>query len=195
MRERAKWGQGPPMTAIEPTTEPTLTGRQQAVLQLIVQEYVATGRAVGSKSLTERYATGVSPATIRNAMAELEQAGYIQHLHTSGGRVPTDRGYRYYVHHLLGAVELSPVDQIMISHQFRQVEVQLDQWMELAASVLAESAGNVSVVSAPRTAVPRLRHFELIALQPRSALLILVTADSAVRQMMIHWPEDAEQET
>ena len=183
------------MTGTEPTIEATLSGRQQAVLQLVVQEYVATGRAVGSKTLTERYATGVSPATIRNAMAELEQAGYIQHLHTSGGRVPTDRGYRYYVHHLLGAVELSPVDQIMIRHQFRQVEVQLDQWMELAASVLAETAGNVSVVSAPRTAVPRLRHFELIALQPRTALLILVTADSSVRQMMIHWPEDAEQET
>ena len=182
------------MTGLESTTDASISGRQRAVLQLIVQEYVATGRAVGSKALTERYPTGVSPATIRNAMAELEQAGYIQHMHTSGGRVPTDRGYRYYVHHLLGAVELSPVDQIMISHQFRQVEVQLDQWMELAASVLAESAGNVSVVSAPRTAVPRLRHFELIALQPRAALLILVTNDSQVRQMMVHWPEDADQD-
>ncbi|MDP9370707.1 MAG: HrcA family transcriptional regulator, partial [Chloroflexota bacterium] len=83
-----------------------LTGRQQAILKLIVQEYVGTGRAVGSKGLTERYPVGVSSATIRNEMAELEAAGYVQHLHTSGGRVPTDQGYRYFVHHLMDAVEL-----------------------------------------------------------------------------------------
>jgi heat-inducible transcriptional repressor len=128
-------------------------------------------------------------------MADLETAGYVQHLHTSAGRVPTDRGYRYFVHHLLGEVELPFSDQVMIRHQFRQVEMQLEQWMELAAVVLAEASGTVSVVSAPRPAVPRLRHFELIALQPRLGLLILVTADSAVRQVMVRWPDEADQET
>ncbi len=173
---------------------PPLTGRQQAILKLIVQEYVGTGRAVGSKGLTERYPVGVSSATIRNEMAELEAAGFVQHLHTSGGRVPTDQGYRYFVHHLMDAVELPSTDQIMIRHQFRQVEVQLDQWIGLAASVLAETAGNISVVTAPRPAVPRLRHFELIALQPRLALLILVTQESLIRQVMVHWPEEVEQD-
>jgi len=172
----------------------TLTDRQRAILRMIVQDYVGSGRAVGSKSLTERYAIGVSSATIRNEMAGLEAGGYVQHLHTSGGRVPTDRGYRYFVHHLMDEVDLPSADQIMISHQFRQVELQLEQWVELAAAVLAEAAGNVSVVTAPRTVVPRVRHFELIALQPRVALLILVTSDSAVRQMMLHWPEPTEQE-
>lgn len=172
-----------------------LSPRQRAILKLIVQEYVHSGRAVGSKSLTERYEVGVSSATIRNEMAELEAAGYVQHLHTSGGRVPTDKGYRYFVHRLMGEVELPSADQIMIRHQFRQVEVRLEQWLELAASVLAESAGNVSVVTAPRPAVPRLRHFELISLQPRLALLILVTQESLVRQLMLHWPQEVEQET
>src|SRR3712207_9277916 len=69
-----------------------------------------------------------------------------------------------------------------------------EQWLELAATVLAEAAGNVSVVTAPRTATARLRHFELIALQPRLGLLILVTADSSVRQVMVHWPEEVEQD-
>ena len=174
---------------------PPLTERQRAILRLIVQEYVQTGRPVGSKGLTERHAVGVSPATIRNEMAGLEEAGYLQSPHTSGGRVPTDQGYRYFVHHLMGAVELPSVDQIMIRHQFRQVEVQLEQWVELAASVLAETAGIVSVVTAPRPAVPRLRHFELIALQPRLALLILVTHESLVRQVMVRWPEDTDQES
>ena len=170
-----------------------LTERQRAILKLIVQEYVATGRPVGSKTLTERYPIGVSSATIRNEMAELEQAGYLHQAHTSGGRIPTDQGYRYYVHHLMGSPELSSGDQIMIRHQFRQVEAQLDQWVEFAASVLAETAGNVSIVSAPRTITARLRHFELISLQPRVVLLILVTQETVVRQMMVHLPVDADQ--
>mgnify|MGYP000465741332 CR=1 FL=1 len=171
-----------------------LTTRQQAILRLIVHDYVQTGRPVGSKTLTERYPVGVSSATIRNEMAELESAGFVSHLHTSGGRVPTDQGYRYYVHHLMGTPELPAGEQIMIRHQFRQAEVQLEGWMELAATTLAEIAGNVSVVTAPRTATARLRHFELISLQPRLALLILVTVESTVRQVMMHLPDAAGQD-
>jgi heat-inducible transcriptional repressor len=170
-----------------------LTARQQAILKIIVHEFVQTGRPVASKALLDRYPIGVSSATIRNEMAELEAAGFIQHLHTSGGRIPTDIGYRYFVHHLMGAVELPQGEQIMIRHQFRQATDHLEGWMELAATVMAEIAGNVSVVTAPRTAVARLRHLELISLQPRVALLILVTFESTVRQMMIHLPEPAEQ--
>ncbi|HEY7032809.1 MAG TPA: heat-inducible transcriptional repressor HrcA [Thermomicrobiales bacterium] len=179
---------------VDGTDSPELTARQRAILELIVHEYVQTGRAVGSKTLTERYPVGVSSATIRNEMAELESAGYISHLHTSGGRVPTDQGYRYYVRHLMRAPELPAGEQIMIRHQFRQAEVQLEGWMELAATTLAEIAGNVSVVTAPRTLVARLRHFELISLQPRLALLILVTLESTVRQVMIHLSEPVGQD-
>jgi heat-inducible transcriptional repressor len=171
------------------------TERQRAILRLIVQDYIGGGRPVGSKSLVDRYPIGVSSATIRNEMAELEELGYIEHLHTSGGRVPTVDGYRFYVRHLMGQVELPSVEQIMISHQFRQAAVQLDAWMELAATVLAESAGNISVVTAPRTAVPKVRHLELISLQPRLALVILVTVESLVRQAMIHLPEPVSQES
>lgn len=178
-----------------PSLPNPLSRRQEVILRLIVHEHVSTGRPVGSKTLGERHRVGVSAATIRNEMADLEAAGYIQHLHTSGGRVPTDQGYRYFVHHLLGDVELPSSEQIMIRHQFRQVEVQLEQWVELAATVLAHAAGNVSLVTAPRTATTRFRHLELIALQPSLGLLILVTADSAVRQLMVHWPEEAGQES
>lgn len=170
-----------------------LTDRQQRILKLLVQEYVETGRPVGSKTLAEHYPTSVSSATIRNEMAALEEIGFVQQPHTSGGRVPTDRGYRYFVHHLMGRAELSSGDQVMIRHQFRQVEAQLDSWVDFAAAVLAETAGNVSVVTAPRTLVARLRHFELISLQPRLVLVILVTQESAVRQMLLHLSRDAEQ--
>jgi heat-inducible transcriptional repressor len=174
---------------------PALTERQRAILRLIVREYVATGRPVGSKLLSDASHIGVSPATIRNEMAVLEARGYLEHLHTSGGRIPTNRGYRYFVTHLMGDVELSSSQQLTILHQFRQVELQLEQWVELAASTLAQAAGHVSLVSAPMAQTPRVRHIELVSLQPRLGLVIVVTADGSVRQVMVHWPEDVDQQT
>lgn len=171
-----------------------LSERQRAILRFIVREYVATGRPVGSKALGDRARIGVSSATIRNEMAALESFGYLEHLHTSGGRIPTDRGYRYFVANLMGDIELPSSERLTILHQFRQVELQLEQWVELAAATLARAAGNVSVVSVPVPQAPRLRHIELVALQPRLGLVIIVTADGAVRQVMAHWPEDASQE-
>lgn len=185
---------------IFPTTkqtldEPPLSERQRMILRFIVREYVFTGRPVGSKTLVASSGIPVSPATIRNDMAVLEELGYLEHLHTSGGRIPTDRGYRYYVAHLMGDVELPSSEQLTILHQFRQVELQLEQWIELAAATLARAAGHVSLVSAPMSHTARLRHVELVALQPRLGLAILVTRDGAVRQVMVHWPEDADQAT
>ena len=175
--------------------ERPLSERQRIILRLVVREYVATGRPVGSQTLVTSSGLGVSPATIRNEMAALEEMGYLEHLHTSGGRVPTDRGYRYFVAHLMGPVELPSSEQLTILHQFRQVELQLEQWIELAAATLARAAGNVSVVSTPVPQTAKLRHVELVALQPRLGLVIIVTTDGAVRQVMVHWPEDADQET
>jgi heat-inducible transcriptional repressor len=172
-----------------------LTERQRKILRFVVREYVASGRPVGSKALAAGSNIGVSSATIRNDMAVLEELGYLEHLHTSGGRVPTDRGYRYFVAHLMGDIELPSSERLTILHQFRQVELQLEQWVELAAATLARAAGNVSVVSAPVPQAPRLRHIELVALQPRLGLIILVTSEGAVRQVMAHWPADADQET
>jgi heat-inducible transcriptional repressor len=171
-----------------------LTERQQGVLRLIIHEYVSSGRPVGSKHLTQQYPIGVSSATVRNEMAELESAGFVEHRHTSGGRVPTDAGYRYFVRNLMSDVELPPGDQIMIRHQFKQAEMQLEDWPELAASVLAGIAGNVSVVTVPRASTTRIRHLELISLQSRLALLILVTLESTVRQLMLHLPVEATQD-
>jgi heat-inducible transcriptional repressor len=94
----------------------------------------------------------------------------------------------------MGNVELPAGDQIMIRHQFQQAADRLDGWIELAATVLAATSGNVSLVTAPRTAIPRLRHFELIQLQPSVALIVLVTFDSAVRQSMVHLPVETSQD-
>ena len=170
-----------------------MTERRKKLLQLLVREYVDSGKPVGSATLVTRYGSPISSATIRNEMVALEQLGYVAQPHTSGGRVPTDQGYRYYVHNLMPNRSLAQSDQVMIRHQFRQVEAQLDSMVEFAASVLSSTSGMASIVTAPKTHVARLRHFELISLQPRLALLILVTQESAVRQMMLHLPQEAEQ--
>lgn len=172
---------------------PDMTERRQKLLRLLVREYVDSGKPVGSATLVTRYDSPISSATIRNEMVALEQLGYVAQPHTSGGRVPTDAGYRYYVHNLMPNRTLAQSDQVMIRHQFRQVEAQLDSMVEFAASVLSSTSGMASIVTAPKTHLARLRHFELISLQPRLALLILVTQESAVRQMMLHLPEEAEQ--
>lgn len=170
-----------------------LAPRQQLILRFLIDEYVDSGRAVGSNTLIDRYPLNVSSATVRNEMSALERLGYIHHPHTSSGRVPTDLGYRYYVEHFAHSSTLPQSDQIMIRHQFRQVESQLESWLQLTASVLAEIAGNVSMVTSPHMTFSRLRHFELLSLQDRVALLILVTEESSINQAMIHFSSPVNQ--
>ncbi len=170
-----------------------LSDRQERILRLLVREYTATTRAVGSKTVVERGGLDISSATVRNDMALLERHGFIQQAHTSGGRTPTDAGYRYYVERLMDQPKLSTNEQMLIRHQFHQVEVHLDEWVKLAASVLARVAGNVSVVTTPRARLPRVKNVELISVQERTALLVLVTREGAVRQTMVTLPEIADQ--
>lgn len=172
-----------------------LTARQEQLLRLIVHEYVSVRRAVGSKALVDTYQLPFSSATIRNEMAELERAGLIDQPHTSAGRVPTDRGYRYFVERLIGDPRLAASEQMMISHQFRQVEAQLEGWMQLAVTVLARNTGNVSLVTAPRaqSQLARIKHFELVGIQDHVILLVLVTQESGVKQSFLHWPEAVAQ--
>lgn len=172
-----------------------LSARQRKILKLIVQDYVRTGRAVGSKALIDRYKLEVSPATVRNDMGVLEEQAYLQHPHTSAGRVPTDTGYRYYVEHLLGNPRVPMSEQIRIRHQFSQVEMQVAASMKLAAAVLAEASGNIALISPPRSLRETVRHFELISLRDRLVLMILVTQSGTVHESFLHLTESVEQET
>lgn len=172
-----------------------LSARQQKILKLIVQDYVRTGRAVGSKSLIDRYKLDVSPATVRNDMGVLEELAYLQHPHTSAGRIPTDSGYRYYVENLLETPRVPVSEQIRIQHQFSQVEMQVAASMKLAAAVLAEASGNIAVISPPRSVRETVRHFELISLRDRLVLLILVTQSGTVHESFLHLDSAIDQDT
>lgn len=162
-----------------------LSERQRTILKYIVQEYVRTGRAVGSKTLIDRYQIGVSPATVRNEMGELEDRLYLQHPHTSAGRVPTDLGYRYYVEFLIDDLGLPIAEEVRIRHQFGQVESQIEAWAKLAASILADVSGNLALVTPPRSAVERLRHVELISLRDQVVLLVVVTQSGGAQELIL----------
>ena len=157
-----------------------LTPRQQMVLGLIVREYVASAAPVGSKALVGTYRLDISPATIRNEMALLEQADYLYQPYTSAGRIPTVQGYRYFVQHLMGEVELPPVEQTTIRHQFHQVRRgEMEQWLRLSATILARKTGVAALVTAPAPAQSHFRHAELLPLYGSRGMLVLILEEGA----------------
>ena len=175
-----------------PSTE--LTPRQEHILGLIVREFIRTAEPVSSKQLVEDHSLGVSSATVRNEMARLEALGYIFAPHTSAGRVPTEDGYRYFVQRLSTESELSAEERRMIRHQFHQARLDVEQWMRLAAAVLARTTHGASLVTPPHVEVNRLQHLELIQTQGRLVLLVLVMRGGDVRQEMLTLAEPVPQE-
>ena len=159
--------------------------RSQAILRAVIEEYVTTAQPVGSQALVDRYGLGVSSATVRNILAELEMAGLLGHPHTSAGRVPTDAGYRFFVESIVDVVPLPAVEQLMIRHQFGQVEFASEHWFRLAATTLAgltRSAG-IATPAKPRTA--HIRRVDLVAVNERMASLILVLREGAIKQAVV----------
>jgi heat-inducible transcriptional repressor len=162
-----------------------LEPRSEAILRAIIEEYVATAQPVGSQALVTKYRLGVSPATVRNVMAELESEGYLDHPHTSAGRQPTDKGYRLYVESIAEAVSLAPVEQLMIRHQFGQVEFASEQWFRLAAATLASSTHVAGIATAAKPPSCRVRRVDLVAAGPRMASLVVVLAEGPIKQVLL----------
>lgn len=173
--------------------EQRLSERQQNILRLVVQEYIKGAMPVGSKLIATSYTLGVSPATIRNDMATLEEMGYLMQPHTSAGRVPTEAGYRYFVEKLMEQVELPSEEQRMISHQFHQARLDLDQWLRLCAAVLAHTSHNASLITAPKSNLCYLKHVELICIRDNIVLLILVLQGGTLKQQIITLDSPVEQ--
>jgi heat-inducible transcriptional repressor len=162
-----------------------MTDRRRHILKLVIQAYVETSAPVASEHLVRRYGLTVSSATIRNELACLEEMGYLTHLHTSAGRIPTDAGYRFYVEHLLERPALAPHEQQSIRTQFHRSLTSIDQWIHLAGSVMARHAQNVSVVLPPRSAVARLRTMHMVSIHDALALIVVVLHDGMIRQVTL----------
>ena len=171
-----------------------LTPRRQNILGMVVRAYIETAQPIGSRTLVDQYGLNYSAATIRNDLAALEEMGYLTHPHTSAGRLPTEEGYRYFVENLLGEGELPVSERQMIQHQFHQAQLDVDQWMRLAAAVLAHTAHNAALITVPKTAQSRFKHIELISLHDTVVLLVLVLMGGAVTQQMFTLDGSMDQE-
>ena len=171
-----------------------LTARQQNILGVLVRDYIATAKPIGSDMILQRHDLGVSSATVRNEFARLTEMGYLAQPHTSAGRVPTEKCYRYFVERLMEASELPVSERLLIRHQFHQVSLDLDEWVKLAASVLARVAQSAALVAAPQARQVRFRHAQFISISGFTGLMILVLQDSSVHEQMMLFARPVGQE-
>ncbi len=165
--------------------------RKLEVLRAIISDFIATNEPVGSKALADRHNLGVSPATIRNDMAALEDEGLIQQPHTSAGRVPTDAGYRMFVDKLTSVKPLSQAERRAIE-RFLNEAVDLDGVLQNAVRALAQLTRNVAVVQYPSLSRSRVRHMETVLLSPVRLMLVLITDTGRVEQRVVELPGPVE---
>jgi heat-inducible transcriptional repressor len=168
--------------------------RTQAILRAVIEEYVTTAQPVGSLALVERYGLGVSSATVRHVLADLEAAGLLTHPHTSAGRIPTDAGYRFYVESIVESAPLPAVEQLMIRHQFGQVEFASEHWFRLAATTLASVTRAAGLATPAKPSAAHIRRIDVVVISDRLASLILVLREGAIKQSLINLDEPTDQQ-
>jgi heat-inducible transcriptional repressor len=171
-----------------------LDERKLAVLRAIVEDYVSTTEPVGSKSLVDRHGLDVSPATIRNDMAVLEEQGFIAQPHTSAGRIPTDKGYRLFVDRLSSVKPMSTAERRAIE-TFLAGAYSLDEVVGRTVRLLTQLTRQVAVVQYPLLSRSQVRHIELVALSPRRVLLVLITDTGRVEQAAVDLPNETDGES
>lgn len=172
---------------------PELTRRQEEILSCIVRAYTDSPEPISSKYLLENFHLSISSATIRNEMAVLEELGYIVAPHTSAGRIPTETGYRYFVKRLLNVGEISTIEKSRISERLKSIPLASEQWMLLVATLLSRTVHVAALVTPPVAEMSRFKHLELIAIQGRLVLMVLVLQGGAVHQQMLTLAEPVPQ--
>ncbi len=171
-----------------------LNARQQHILWATVRHYIATAEPVGSKALVEEYNLRVSPATIRNAMGVLEKAGFLYQPHTSAGRIPSDSGYRNYVDQLSTPSDVltRQVEQVL-QERLRWEDWSLEALLQGAAQILATLSGCISLITMPQTSTARLRHLQLVQIDPGRVMLIVVTDTYETQSALMELPKSVDE--
>jgi len=170
-----------------------MSSRRLEILRAIVDEYVATQEPVGSKSIADRHGLGISPATIRNEMAVLEEEGLITQPHTSAGRIPTDQGYRVFVDKLATVKPLSSAERRAIE-TFLEGALDLDDVVMRTVRLLADVTKQVAVVQYPSMVKSRVRHIELVALAPARLMMVLITDAGRIEQRVIELTQEVSEQ-
>jgi heat-inducible transcriptional repressor len=166
-----------------------LSPRQRALLRGLVEEFVASGQPVGSRTLVERTSLRVSPSTVRSELAELEGLGLLTHPHTSAGRVPTDRGYRYYADRLLEQLEPQPEGFPL---DLRSARNEVDAALRATTEMLSDVTRLLALVSAPPLATATVRHVEVLLLQPQVVMVVVIASTGSVTKRAYRFPEPVD---
>lgn len=174
--------------------ESALTEREQLILQAVVHTYITTAEAVGSRSIVKRFGLDVSPATVRNVMADLEEAGYLEQLHTSSGRVPTDRGYRYFVDYLMGDQELTEAERARIERDMSQPSDDAEEVMRQASHLLALVTRQTGLVEAPAEAEATVLRIEIVPIVANRVAVMIADSYGRVRTVTVTLQEPMSDE-
>ncbi len=171
-----------------------LNERDRRVLQAVIMDYIQTAQPVGSRIVSKKYKIGLSPATIRNVMADLEEMGFLTQPHTSAGRVPTDRAFRFYVDSILAMRKLTRLERDRIENSLQDENPDLDEIMKRASSLLSLLSRQTGVVLAPRFASNLFKHIEFIRMRERKILVIIVSQTGQVQNKVIESDEEMSQD-
>ena len=168
--------------------------RKQKVLLAIVHDYIATAEPVGSRTIAKKFKLGVSPATIRNEMADLEEQGYIEQPHTSAGRVPSEQGYRYYVDYLMKRHDLSAEEEDLIRSEFDIKVRDIGQVIHKTGQLLSQLTHYTAMVLTPSIGTSSFKHIQLVSMNPTQAMVVVVMDNGALHHRLIEVPESISPE-
>ncbi|NLM43036.1 MAG: heat-inducible transcription repressor HrcA [Clostridiales bacterium] len=166
--------------------------RKQLILQAIIEDYIKTAEPVGSRTVSKKYLTNVSPATIRNEMADLEEMGYIEQPHTSAGRVPSDKGYRLYVDELMDKRTVNKQEHEFIRKEFMEVVGEIDMLIKHASRILSAMTNYASIAMAPQFKRTSLKHLQLIKVDSYNILAVIVTDAGIIKNSIFRTETDIE---
>lgn len=168
--------------------------RKKRILLAIIQDYIASAEPVGSRTIARKYELGVSPATVRNEMSDLEELGYLEQPHTSAGRIPSDLGYRYYVDYLMERHQLTSDDQSFIRSGYEAKYHEIGRVIQQTSNLLSEMTNYTSLVLGPQISGTAIKHVQLVALEAGKALVVVVTQGGLVQNQLLNIPEALSRE-
>ncbi|MDP4116639.1 MAG: heat-inducible transcriptional repressor HrcA, partial [Bacteroidota bacterium] len=170
-----------------------LNEREKVILRYIIQQFILTASPVGSRNITKKYDIGVSPATVRNIMSELEETGFINHPHTSAGRIPTDKGYRFYVDSLMDIAQLNHKEKILIQKSLEKKEIEKDELLKSTSKLLSSITRQLAYVSYPNIDNAVLQKIQLFILSSTKLLVVVSIKSGLVKTITLELTFEIEE--
>lgn len=171
-----------------------LDERKKKILQAIINDYISTAEPIGSRTIARKYDLGVGPATIRNEMADLELLGFIEQLHTSSGRIPSEKGYRFYVDSLLAPMSISEQDREMLTKWYQAKTLKMEEVFQETARMISHMTHNISLVSAPQLTGCKFKYLQFLPLDEQRVIVVIVTDTGYVDNKIMMIPKGATEE-